>query len=263
MNAFVRAQTVSYCHASVTFVCLEAELAFLFPSSPARPHAGRIPSIVAHPGLPVLVAAWGILLAASVFQDALGLDHEARVWFLDVDVERSFYTWFSQLLLAFTGLMLVDTGVKAAGQSRVTGVEFVLLGGIFFLLSADEALSFHEAASTRLSGVRGLHFAWVMPAAIICAAGLAAAVPFLRQLGPRVRLMMLVAAGVFLFGALGVEAIGGEVLLAAGEDVLARPYRLLVNLEEGAEGLGVILFLFALTRHRTDTGMAPGITLFR
>ena len=72
-----------------------------------------------------------------------------------------------------------------------------------------------------------------------------------------------VAAGVFLFGALGVEAIGGEVLLAAGEDVLARPYRLLVNLEEGAEGLGVILFLFALTRHRMDTGMAPGITLFR
>ena len=75
--------------------------------------------------------------------------------------------------------------------------------------------------------------------------------------------MMLVAAGIFLSGALGMEAIGGEVLSANDGDILARPYRLLVNIEEGAEGLGVILFLFALIRYRGEAGLAPGISLFR
>lgn len=137
------------------------------------------------------------------------------------------------------------------------------MGVLFFLLSADEALSFHEKLSGRLTGLGGLHFAWVIPAAAVCLAGLVAAIPFLRALSPRVRVLMLASAGVFLFGALGMEAIGGQVFLAMGEDVLARPYRALVNIEEGAEGLGVILFLFALTLHRHQAGLTPGISLFR
>lgn len=214
-------------------------------------------------GLTALVAAWAVLLGASVLQDALGLDAETRVWLLDVDSERSFYTWFSQGLLALTGLMLVDTGAKTMGRSRWVGAQFLGLGAVFFLLSADEGLSLHEKLSGQLTGLGGLHFAWVIPAAILCLVGLAAALPFLRALGPRVRVLMLVSAGVFVFGSLAMEAIGGQVFLAGGEDVLARPYRLLVTIEEGAEGLGVILFLFALALHRQKADLTPGISLFR
>lgn len=214
-------------------------------------------------GLGVILVLWAVLLGCSILQDAIGLDAEARVWLLDVDTERSFYTWFSQTNLALAGLLLVDTGVKALSRNRVAALHFLILGAVFFLLSADEGLSFHEILSARIGRAGGLHFAWVIPAALFCLVGLAALVPFLRSLGPRVMGMMLAAAGVFLFGALGMEAIGGEVLFANDGDILARPYRLTVNIEEGAEGLGVILFLFALTRYREETGLQPGISLFR
>ncbi|MBB1499409.1 hypothetical protein [Paracoccus sp. MC1862] len=230
------------------------------PESTQTPRSARFGS---QPALVIILAAWAVFLGASVVQDVLGLDAEARTWLLDVGNERSFYTWFSQLLLALAGLLLVDTGTKTVGQSRWVGVQFIGLGALFFLLSADEALGFHEKVSARLTGLGGLHFAWVIPAAAVCVAGLAAAIPFLRALSPRVRALMLASAGVFLFGALGMEAIGGQVFLAMGEDVLARPYRALVNIEEGAEGLGVILFLFALTLHRQQAGLVPGISLFR
>lgn len=204
-----------------------------------------------------------VLLAGSFFQDAIGLSAEARVWLLDVDTERSFYTWFSQINLALAGLMLVDTGSKTFSRNRGNAIQFFMLGALFFLLSADEGLSFHELLSARMGGMGGLYFAWVIPAAILCLAGLVLLAPFLRALGPRVAGMMLAAAGIFLSGALGMEAIGGEVLLANDGDILARPYRLLVNIEEGAEGLGVILFLSALIRHREEAGLAPVISLFR
>ncbi|WP_139166655.1 hypothetical protein [Paracoccus chinensis] len=214
-------------------------------------------------GLGVVCAAWAVLLSSSIFQDAIGLDAEARVWLLDVDMERSFYTWFSQTILALTGLLLADTGIKSLSKSRGAALSFLVLGAVFFLLSADEGLSFHEVLSARMGDVGGLQFAWVIPAAIFCMAGLAVLMPFLRSLGPRVMGMMLAAAGVFMSGALGMEAIGGEVLFANNGEIFARPYRLLVNIEEGAEGLGVILFLFALVRHREEAGLAPGISLFR
>lgn len=214
-------------------------------------------------GLGVVCALWAVILSGSIFQDMIGLDAEARVWLLDVDSERSFYTWFSQMILALTGLLLADTGIKTLSRNRSTAFPHLMLGGIFFLLSADEGLSFHEILSARMGGAGGLHFAWVIPATIFCLVGLAALMPFLRSLGPRVMGMMLASAGVFLSGALGMEAIGGEVLVANNEDILARPYRLLVNIEEGAEGVGVILFLFALSRHREEADLTPGISLFR
>lgn len=211
----------------------------------------------------IICTLWAVLLGGSFFQDAIALSADARVWLLDVDAERSFYTWFSQTILALTGLMLVDTGSKMFSRSRRIALQFLLLGAVFFLLSADEGLSFHEILSAKIGGMGGLHFAWVIPAAILCLVGLVVLVPFLRAIGPKVASMMLVAAGIFLSGALGMEAIGGEVLSANDRDILARPYRLLVNIEEGAEGLGVILFLFALIRYRGEAGLAPGISLFR
>lgn len=214
-------------------------------------------------GLMAIFALWAVLLAGSSLQDAIGLSADARVWLLDVDSERSFYTWFSQLLLALTGVLLIDTGIKSATGNRAGSFCFLLLGAVFLLLSVDEGLSLHEKLSAWMDGPWWLHFAWVIPAAILCRAGLVLLLPFLRTLGPKVMGMMLVAAAVFLSGALGMEAIGGEVLFANNGDILARPYRLLVNIEEGAEGLGVILFLLALTRYREDARLEPGISLFR
>lgn len=215
--------------------------------------------------LHAIIVAWGLLWGASTVQDLIGLGSETRVWLLDVDVERSFYTWFSQLLLALVGLVLIDTGRKTWAGDRLFGAQFTGLGLIFILLSADEGLSFHEAFSAVLSrmGVGGLAFVWVIPAAIVCAIGLILAIPFLRRLNPTVRTMMLASGGLFLFGALVMEAFGGEVLAAYAGDVLARPYRMLVGIEEGAEGLGVILFLLALGRHRDEARLSPDLALVR
>ncbi len=230
--------------------------------STLREHAAPVPAFTM---LHAIILVWGLLWGASTLQDLAGLDAETRVWLLDVDAERSFYTWFSQLLLGLVGLVLVDTGRKTWADDRVFGAQFIALGLVFILLSADEGLSFHEAFSATLAGrgVGGLAFAWVIPAAILCAIGLILAVPFLRRLTPPVRRMMLASGGLFLFGALVMEAFGGEVLAAHAGDILAHPYRMLVGIEEGAEGLGVILFLVALGRHRNEAGLSPDLALMR
>jgi hypothetical protein len=201
------------------------------------------------------------LISANLVQDFVVDYGASRIWLLDVDVERSLYTWFSQLLLALVALLLFDTGAKMRHENRFVGGQWLFLSGLFVLLSIDEALSLHEIASERLSsavptsGV--LMFAWVIPAGAVCLLGLAATTPFLLRLPARVRTLMLLSAALFLGGALGMEMVGGKVLSDFGGDTSALPYRWSVAVEEGLEGLGVLVFLYSHLLYRRTEALRP------
>lgn len=228
--------------------------------SATRPAADR--KAFAAPGpLAWLALAWAVLLCANLIQDISLVGGDGRIWLLDVDVERSLYTWYSQLLLAGVAVLLLDTGTKLRRGDWFVGAQWLALSAIFGLLSVDEALSLHELASERLHLILGtsgfLAFAWVIPAAVICLVGLAAAIPFLLRLPARVRTLMILSAGLFLFGAIGMEMVGAKVFWGNGNDLSALAYRLSVAVEEGFEGLGVLVFLHSHLIYRRDQAIRP------
>ena len=71
--------------------------------------------------------------------------------------------------------------------------------------SLDEFISIHEWASQwfDLGGV--LYFSWVIPAAVLVALLGLAYLPFLAHMQPQVRKRFLLAATVYVGGALGME----------------------------------------------------------
>lgn len=211
-----------------------------------------------------LLAAFGSLLIISLIQDSFfyipaGGDLTGKIWRLDVDAEQSVYTWLSaSLMLVISGTLLVTALEKHAGR-RPLATHWFLLSLVFLLLSMDEAISLHEWLSTYLDGKvsKGglLYFIWVLPAAVACAIGAIAYLPFIRDFDNPERSLLIVAAVTFLAGAIGLEMIAGAQVEQG--QLMTMRYRVLATVEEGLEGLGLIVFLYslALYRERRTTGI--------
>ncbi|MET0373881.1 MAG: hypothetical protein ABW128_06440 [Rhizorhabdus sp.] len=202
--------------------------------------------------LPAITGIWVMLLGASVLQDLM-VPSSDKVWLLDVDAERSIYTWFSQLLLAGAAVLMFDTAGRLRPSERKLAFHWFVLSGLFLILSMDEGLALHERVSglVRSAVATGgyFYFAWVLPAAAFCAVGLLMARPFILSFRGRSRLLLIVSAAIFLAGAIGMEMVGSKIFYEA-ESQGGLAYRLSVNLEEGLEGLGLLILIYALTLYR-------------
>jgi len=205
--------------------------------------------------LAALTGLWLVLWAASVVQGIIIVTTgtEAKVWLLDVDTERSFYTWFSTLLLAFGGLLALILSMRRHVAAPNLWQYWRALGLIFLFLSMDEMLSFHEVLSAvlgrKFSTDGAFTFIWVIPAmGLVIVLGLFF-LPFLARLPREVGVTIVIAATLFLGGAVGLEMAAGLLISEQGsmDDGFATPaYRALTNIEEGLEGLGAIVFIKAL-----------------
>lgn len=202
-----------------------------------------------------LVVAWLTLWLANAIQDiTIWLTGtSAKIWVLDLDFEESFYTWFSTVMLSAAAFICFFLSLKDHGQTKNVKTQWRILGSLFFLLSADEMLSFHERISGMLSTsftTSGMfEFAWVIPALIIIPIFLFLFFPFIRHLHTHVSYTIIIAGAIFVFGAVGMEMIAGIFISEnnSQDDVFTSPmYRFLVNIEEGLEVLGVIVFIKAL-----------------
>jgi hypothetical protein len=178
------------------------------------------------------------------------LDKDKKIWMLDVDVERSIYTWFSTILLFIGGQVLAIVGFMKLKTKEKFHLHWIALALIFFILSADEAISFHEKVSeilgTKLHTTGIFYFAWVIPALALLLIGFIAYIPFLWSLPANTRLLMMFSGAIFVSGAIGIEMVSGAYTEQHGVETLV--YRLMTNLEEGLEGLGVALFIWSVLR---------------
>lgn len=218
------------------------------------------PSALARP-LWAAVGLAALLVALSVGQDVYiyGLPHAVlpdKKLILDVDYEKSLYTWLSSTLMFSCAALLAWVAEREAGPARGLTAYWRGLALVFVLLSADEHVGAHERASEWLAihlPTHGLfYFGWVMLALPLCLAGAVVSLRALRALEPATRRTLLLAATVFVTGAVGVEMLGGAVAEAYGEAHLT--YHLMANLEEGLEVLGLLIFLFGLDHHRRRLG---------
>jgi hypothetical protein len=198
----------------------------------------------------VILVMWLVFLGGSVVQDIVVFTTGTaeKIWILDVDSEDSLYTWLSTMLLCGAGLLafVLSTHGDDAGKWRT-------IGFIMFAMSIDEMLSLHEKLSHILSSTLPtsgpVFFAWVIPAAILVIIVAVIFLPFVLRLPRRVATLIVIGAFIFVSGALGLEMVAGAFL--SGEEDLTSTlqtpgYRIMTNLEEGLEGLGVIVFITAL-----------------
>ncbi len=197
-------------------------------------------------GVAILVALH-LVRAVLVFgagYNPLGLDK------FDLNAEQSFNTWFSSTILLIGGVLAIVTGLTERQARAPYWIMWLILGVIFLGLSADEVVGLHEISGKYLkkhtdwSGV--LYYRWVVIGALFAAAVGVFYLRFLLWLDPRTRFLLLLAAGLYLGGTLGVEVIGAirEEQIGSRENDLI--YTLIVVAEETLEMSGAVVFAGAL-----------------
>lgn len=217
---------------------------------------GIVLSIHALPVLVVLLAISFLLAlrdyAAHGLDLWLGWEQVRRV--LNVDAESSIPTWFSTVqLLSAAGLLLFVTLHHRQVRASYTA-HWSLLSLLFLAFSIDEAVSIHENSTLFLNqDVTGLH--WVEIGAVFTLVIAAVYIRFLAALPRKTCALFCLGGGLFVGGALGVEAIGFGV--AAGSTFKV----MLVGVEELLERTGVSVFIFTLLLYMREVIGWQRITL--
>lgn len=169
------------------------------------------------------------------------------IQFFNFDTEANLPTFFSSLLLLFNGLLLAFIGF-AEKQKNLKYLPWIGLSIIFIFLSLDEIITIHEhlvSISRGFFNASGyFHFAWVIPYGIIFLVLGVVYVKFLLRLPKQILILFIVAAVVFVSGAIGMELISGKQVSMHGKSNLN--YHLMYTLEELLEMVGSTIFCFAL-----------------
>ncbi|WP_159590635.1 hypothetical protein [Chelativorans xinjiangense] len=176
------------------------------------------------------------------------MDLSNKVWLLDVDSEQSAFTWLSVVATFSVAWILFAAGGDAAMRGSRFKWHWYFLAALFLLLSFDEFATVHEKISAVLTSkfhnTGLLYFAWAAPAGVISLLGLTAFIPLIRSFAPRLAILMVLSAVLFLGGAVGFEMVGGSIAEAEGTESFR--YRMLTNIEEGLEMAGVLTFAYVL-----------------
>lgn len=209
------------------------------------------------------LALWGIgvmidLARAGLDGSALG---RTVVACFDLDAEQTITAWFSSsLLLTCAGLWLLG-GMRARRAATGSPAPWFVAATLTACLSMDETVGLHErlgnAVHRSLPGLGLETFAWVIPGACLALLALVPLVRFLRRQPRSLRTGVLLAAGCYFGGAVGVEAVGAWIAAHAGK---ASPwFALEVWVEEGLELAGVFLCARTLALHLFAPAPAPDL----
>lgn len=170
---------------------------------------------------------------------------------LHMNRESNVPTFFSSSILLFSATLLLFTYYITNQQHDKDRNYWLLLSVIFTGLSIDEAVSIHERLGNPVQQVVGIHkwfyYAWVIPAGLLLVVLGIGLFKFLMRLPTDTRTRFLIAGGLYVGGALGVEMIGGYYHFLYGQENIT--YNLIATLEETLEMLGVVFFIRAILLH--------------
>jgi hypothetical protein len=187
----------------------------------------------------------------------LGWEPVARL--LDLNSESSIGTWMSVMLLALcAGLLGLIARARHAARDRFRW-HWTLLALLALGLSIDEGAKVHDLGSgfgaemrERLNLGGALYYGWVIVAFVTIVILAIAYRRFVIALPRETRTWLMIAAGVYVAGELGMEMAGGWVMDRQGQTF---PYLLLTSFEEFLAMAGVLIAIGALlTLARTAVG---------
>ena len=170
-----------------------------------------------------------------------------------LDAEKNIPTAYSVFLLQFAAILLCSISILKYKQSHFSSYYWIFLFVGFFYMAADEGFTFHERISgpgnffdeNRFHGF--LHYAWIIPFMIIIPLLLWFFWEFLKSLPSKTKRQFILAAILYVGGAMGIESIGGYIADTIGKSNLW--YYLEVTVEEGLEMFGTIVFIRALLNY--------------
>ena len=173
-----------------------------------------------------------------------------------VELEMNVPTFFNMLLLLCAALLLAFISVLTTRQTGSRKIEWMILTAGFFWMAFDEIIAIHDRLVEPMRAVLGeenlgiFYFAWVVPAIILVLFLAVFFFKFWLNLPSKTRFAFLIAAGLYLGGAIGVELIDGGYAEIHGTD---NPiYIYLTTIEESLEMFGVVCFIWALLGYIAD-----------
>ncbi len=167
---------------------------------------------------------------------------------LNVDAEANVPTWYQSSMLLVCSVLAGWTASRRMRSGERFATHWWGLTVIFAILSLDEAISLHENLTEPIRSATGpsdyLSNAWIIPGAVITAVVSLLYVRFLLHLETPVRGLIFLGAALFVGGALGMEVVDGHIGELYGP--YSTPYYVGTTLEEVAEMVGAVLFVYAL-----------------
>ena len=223
-------------------------------ASQTRTTSGNVISLRVRPIVRLLAATAALLLLASVAGQLVkyltGHDHVfGLVPLFFIDAEKNLPSGFSALLLLIAAQLLCIIAVLEKKRAGTDTGYWILLAAGFAFMAADEALAFHERLMRPMRNLLGedlgiFHFAWVIPGIVLVLVLTPFMLRFLWRLPARTRRYFVVAAVLYLGGAIGFELVGSG--FAAVHGIHNLPYTMIATVEEGLEMAGAIVFIRAL-----------------
>ena len=207
------------------------------------------PSKVAY-GLTAVVMVLTLVGLAVRFIELAAGRRFAILMSFDPGGDVSVHTWYSTGALFFCALLLGVIGLHAVSRHDRFRWHWLVLGLIFAALSIDEVACIHERMGGHLANLmfgktHGVfYFNWVIPG---MAAVLLVGLPYLKFLAHLPRStgrQIIIAAAIFVGGAIGVEMFNSQYVEVNGADNMT--FMLGTAFEEFLEMIGIVIFLHAL-----------------
>ncbi len=172
----------------------------------------------------------------------------------NLNSEGNFPALFSSLLLLVCSFLLFLIFNIEKTRASYYSTTWFTLSLIFLYLAIDENISLHEYAGRipnkiddfeRFSGF--LYYPWIMPAIVVLGILGFIFFEFIRDLPKSTKRQFLIAAFIYIGGAVGIEAIGANHDMIYGRDNII--YSLIVMAEELCEMVGLAIFINALIKY--------------
>jgi hypothetical protein len=162
------------------------------------------------------------------------------------DLEANLATWFATGLL-LAGALLTALVAKAKGDADdPLRYHWVGLFMVILFMSIDEAAQIHEMLikpTQQLLGVsRSVGWVWTLPALVVVSVFVVMSLRLLSAQSQRTRRLMILAFGLFVFGAFGVETVG-SILFGSDRRLGSE---LAATVEELFEMSGAVVFIHAM-----------------
>jgi hypothetical protein len=161
-------------------------------------------------------------------------------------LEANLATWFSTGLL-LTGALLTALVARAkAHADDPMKYYWMALSLLILFMSIDEAGQVHEMLNRPTQQLLGVsqytRWVWILPAIVAVTAFVVVSLRLLAAQSRHTRRLMILAFGLFVLGAFGIETIGA-ILFGVDRPLEAE---LTATVEEFFEMSGVVVFIYAM-----------------
>ena len=178
----------------------------------------------------------------------------AIMFFFDASSEANVPTYFSSLIL-FISAAILYVIYKTTPKGSDKRMYWRVLMIIFAWLSVDETASIHEQFGKigRAFHMHSdyLYYSWIIPFIPVVIFAFFFFLRFLIKLPYTTRILFIISGVIYTGAAIGFELFEGKIAKMYGPNTLND--LLLCAAEEFLEMTGVIIFIYALLRHLSET----------